>query len=36
MVTDNKTNEIVAQIFNFIDAVGGKSSITVESKHINF
>jgi len=31
-VTNSKTGEILSQIFNFLDFIGGKSAVTAESK----
>lgn len=31
-VTDKKSGEILVQVFNMIDTIGGKQAISVESK----
>lgn len=31
-VVDRKSDKILHQVFNFVDAIGGKQSITAESK----
>lgn len=34
VIQDRNTGEIVSQVFNFIDLMGGKQQLTLESKFI--